>query len=156
MVQTSSKDYQMLLWKSSAMLELELGNLTAAAWKLTKAVDEQVRKSTENTSDDNLPLSVTQVLKTQQSFALAFDQLLATGNLDGASLYAQCMALYAYLTAEGCTEPRSMSQGNISAAMLAIDSASNEMRKRGHVKSASHERVLQFSAKLLSVNASKG
>lgn len=134
------------------MVQLELGNLTDATRKLCSAAFEQGA----NTADDGNVVSSADILKAQRHFTHSFEELLALNKVENATVYADCLALLAYLTADSETEPRSKSQGNISAAMSTIASTSDEYQKRGCRTSSPHERVLQFGARLLYINASKG
>lgn len=120
--------------------------------RLCSSVDQTLR----GTSYDDTTVSSTYLLKAHRSFQGDFQHLCSIGDADGARLRAECLALLAYLTADGCTEPTSVSQGNISAAMLSVNSSIKELRSRDHAGGDAHEKLLQFAAWLLFLNASRG
>jgi hypothetical protein len=76
--------------------------------------------------------------------------------MDGAAIYAEGLALLSYLTDGGNKEPTSDAQGNISSAMNTIASISSEFKSRGNASTRSHERILQFGAQIVYLNASRG
>ncbi len=141
-----------MLWRTRSWIELENGNKIAALKRLCSSLDDTLRKM----PDDNSAISSTYVLKAHQTFSSDLQYLISTGDVAGGGLRGECLALLAYLTAEGGTEPMSPSQGNISAAMESIENATNELRARGHAGSPTHERLLQFAARLLFLNTSRG
>lgn len=142
----------MQFWRHWGWLELETGSKTNAIKKLCSSVDDNLRKM----SDDGVGVSSAYILKAQRAFLSGFHESVAVRDLEGANAYAECHILLSYLTADGCTEPTSVAQGNISAAISAVDAISQEFKSWGHGTSSSHEGVLQFAARLLYFNASKG
>lgn len=120
--------------------------------RLCSSVDDVLRK----TPDENAVISLTYLLKAHQSFQGDFQHLCSIGDANGAELRAECLALLAYLTADGCTEPISLTQGNISAAMLSISSSINELRSRHLGGGTAHEVLVQFAARLLYLYANRG
>jgi hypothetical protein len=114
-------------------------------------VDKALRSKTEA-----LDISHTHLLKAQQAFSSNIMHSLSIGNIDDAATYVECLGLLSYLTAEGCTEPTSGTQGNVSSAMAVFRVQSAEFKARGHEKSRAHERSLQFAAKILYLNAARG
>ncbi|KAF7562629.1 hypothetical protein G7046_g1508 [Stylonectria norvegica] len=140
-----------VLWRSWSWMELELGNKKLATKRLCSSVDKVLRKT-----EDDFEVSPTHVLKAQQVFVSFRDDSVSAGNLDGAAVYAECVALLAYLTADGCTEPISASQGNVSQAMFEISSTSAQLESRGYAAAMAHERILQSGAKMLYLNACRG
>jgi hypothetical protein len=120
--------------------------------RLCSSVDDSLRK----TPDEDTKVSLTYLLKAQQSFQGGFQHLCSIGDADGAEMRAESLALLAYLTADGSTEPKSSTQGNISAAMLSIGSSIKELRTRDHGGSTAHQRLVQFAARLLFLHAGRG
>lgn len=132
-------------------MELELGHKNLAIRRLFSSVDEVLRSKPEDAE-----VSQTMVLKAQQTFSSNLAHSLFTGNLDDTSIQVECLTLLAYLTADGCTEPTSAAQGNISAAMEAIYAQSAGFKSRGYESSKAHEKTLQFAARILYLNATRG
>lgn len=114
-------------------------------------MDEQLAKSPDDSSD--VPGS--SVLSAQQLFQSTMD-FGDRSTEDGLRVAAECRALLTYLTVDGCTEPTSAAQGNISAAMGSSDESSRTFVFRGLQESAAHEGLLQFASRLLYLNASNG
>ncbi|CAH0016487.1 unnamed protein product [Clonostachys rhizophaga] len=142
------------LWRTWSWIELNAGSHKQAARRLCSAADTTLAKNT----DDEYDVSPTHVLKARRYFTSNVGYLASTGDLDGAESQGECLALLSYLTSEGCTEPRSPSQGNIVAAMQSIEMVSNELQVSPSVGKiqAAHERLLQFAARLLYFNAMNG
>ncbi|KAH7023750.1 NRDE-2, necessary for RNA interference-domain-containing protein [Ilyonectria destructans] len=140
-----------LLWRIWSWMELELGHKNLAIRRLCSSVDEVLRSKPEDAE-----VSQTMVLKAQQTFSSNLVHSLFTGNLDDTSIHVECLTLLAYLTADGCTEPTSAAQGNISAAMEAIHAQSAEFKSRGYESSKVHEKALQIAARILYLNATRG
>lgn len=139
------------LWRHWSWVELQLGHKQAAIWRLCSSIDDTLRTQTSS-----VEISSTHVLKAQQVFSSNIHQSLLTEDLDDAILYSECSALLSYLTADGATEPKSDTQGNISSAMAVIQAASLEFKLRKHERSNAHERLLQFAARLLYIHATRG
>lgn len=133
-------------------MELDTGNLMNVTKRLCSSVDDNLRKMPDNGEK----ISSAYILKAHRNFSSGLHESMGAGNLDRASAYAECLVLLSYLTADGCAEPTSISQGNISAAMAAVETISQEFKSWRHENAASHERVLQFAGRLLYFNASKG
>ncbi|KAF7544707.1 hypothetical protein G7Z17_g9735 [Cylindrodendrum hubeiense] len=147
----SSGSNAFLLWRIWSWMELDLGHNNLAIRRLCSSVDKVVRSKPED-----VEVSQTLLLKAQQTFSSNLDHSLFTGNLNDAAIYVECLALLAYLTADGCTEPTSAAQGNISAAIEAIRAHSAGFKSRGYESSKAHEQTLQFAAKILYLNATRG
>lgn len=124
-------------------MELEAGNKPLAIKRLCSSVDDLLRKS----PDDQSEVSGSYILKARQVFS---------SHTGDRQTRAECLALLAYLTTDGCTEPSSAAQGNISAAMDSIDNSSYELKFHGEEGAAAHEGLLQFAARLLYFNATRG
>ncbi|KAL6866900.1 NRDE-2, necessary for RNA interference domain-containing protein [Trichoderma novae-zelandiae] len=148
----SAKWYQFLFHGTWSWMDLEAGNISLAKVRLCASVDEDLK----NARADVPEIGTTTLLKAQQTFTSGFHEYLFGGHLDGASTLAECMVLLEYLTASGNTEPASVLQGNIAAAMNTVDVISQEFRSQDQGGSAAHERVLQYAAHLLYLHASKG
>ncbi|RSL99760.1 hypothetical protein CEP52_009541 [Fusarium oligoseptatum] len=139
------------LWRRWSWMELELGDKKAATQRICASVDDSLR------SLDQAPdVSSTHILKAHQGFSSRMNDFLSAGELDHAEPLIECLVLLSYLTAEGCSEPTSDSQGNISAAIEVIHKQSLEFKRRGYQASPAHERVLQFAARLLYLHATRG
>ncbi|KAI6783899.1 uncharacterized protein J7T54_001775 [Emericellopsis cladophorae] len=145
------KPRSLLLWRTWAWIELEAGNKMLAIKRLCSFADENLRQA----PDAPFSASGSDLLKARQAIAsieLGSDAV----SVELAQTQAEGLALLAYLTADGCTEPTSLAQGNISAAMASVDEATRDFRLRGAVTQAAHEATLQFAAKLLYLHARKG
>ncbi|CAM1505452.1 Fc.00g110890.m01.CDS01 [Cosmosporella sp. VM-42] len=139
------------LWRSWSWMELELGNKKLATKRLCSSVDEVLRKA-----DHIMEMPPMHILKAQQEFSDRMRLSISAGITEEADVQAECLALLSYLTAEGCTEPTSASQGNVTAAMAVIHEASEEFKSRGYEATMGHERLLQFAARILYLNATRG
>jgi hypothetical protein len=147
-VQSDAHGHGLLLWKTWAWFELEAGNKTLAVKRLCSSVDDVLRKL----PDDGTEVSRAYILKARQIFSSHGEDDAKT-----AQVRAECLALLTYLTADGeGTEPISASQGNISAAMAKIDDLSHDLKFRRDEGTALHEGLLQFAARLLYFNATRG
>ena len=124
----------------------------SALKRLCSAADDHLRKS----PDDSADVSGSNVLKARQLFSSIVSNVGPSSAGIGPRVGAESQALLAYLTVDGCTEPTSNAQGNISAAMTSIDESSREFSFRRCAESEAHEGLLQFAARLLYLNASKG
>lgn len=143
-----------LLWNALSWLGLEAGDTKRAlAWCICSV--EQLGSIGQS---DQLEAIVTpsQILKARQKLSTTRDFLLSSGDLSQAAEFAQTLALFEYMSAEGSTEPTSNRQGNISAAMASIDTFASDAVVRGHGKSVGLEDLLQFAAHLLYTYASRG
>lgn len=132
-------------------MELEAGHKHLAVKRLCSSADEFLRKE----PDDSSQVSGSHILKARQMFS-SYGGDAATGNSALVRTHAEALALLAYLTIETCTEPMSSSQGSISAAMESVDKSCHELKFRGGQGGAAHEGLLQFAARLLYYNATKG
>ena len=147
-VQGDAHGHGLLLWKTWAWLELEAGNKTLAVKRLCSSVDDVLRTLPDNGTE----VSGAYILKARQIFSSHGED----DDANTAQARAECLALLTYLTADGGTEPTSASQGNISAAMAKIDDLSHDLKFRGFEGTALHEGLLQFAARLLYFNATRG
>jgi hypothetical protein len=132
-------------------VELEAGNKVLAVKRLCSFADDSLRRA----PDATFSASGADLLKARQAIA-SIEFGPAARGLALEQTQAEGLALLAYLTAEGCTEPMSMAQGNIEAAMASIDQSTRDFRLRGTSAQAAREATLQFAAKLLYFNASRG
>lgn len=101
-------------------------------------------------------VSFADVLKASSTFSGSISESLSIGDIESAETAAECLVLHSYLTNLEASEPMSMSQGNISAAMQTLESASKELVIRGHGISPACERLAQFGAHLLYLHATRG
>lgn len=127
------------------------GNLPEAKRRLCASADEA---SGNNAAETHV--SSTDVLKAQKTFSASLSEYLAVGDISAAATTLECLIMLNYLAGDGATEPMSGSQGNISAAMETLHSASQGFNSRGYSQSTSYERVVQFAAHLLYIHATKG
>ena len=104
-------------------------------------------------TDDVSPMHI---LKATKQLIANRDCLISTGDVDGGVLNAECLALLEFLTARGPSEPKSVLQGNISAAMAGIWRCSEDLCSRKQGTSLAHERLLQFAARLLYLYSTRG
>ncbi|KAG9257256.1 NRDE-2, necessary for RNA interference-domain-containing protein [Emericellopsis atlantica] len=151
MFKDMSKPCGLLLWRTWAWFDLEAGNKKLAIKRLCSFADENLRQAPDATFN----ASGADLLKARQAIA-SIELGSGAVSVELAQTQAESLALLAYLTADGCTEPTSIAQGNISAAMASVDEATRDFRLRGAVARAAHEATLQFAAKLLHLHASKG
>lgn len=101
-------------------------------------------------------VSFADVLKAGSAFLGSMAESLSMGDAESAETAAECTVLHSYLTNSEASEPISLSQGNISAAMQTLDSAVQEFSLREHGSSPACERLVQFGAHLLYLHATKG
>lgn len=101
-------------------------------------------------------VSFADVLKASSAFSGSMAESLSMGDIESAEIAAECLVLHSYLTNSDASEPMSLSQGNISAAMQTLESASQELALRGHGVTPSCERLVQFGAHLLYLHATRG
>ncbi|TWU75784.1 hypothetical protein ED733_003565 [Metarhizium rileyi] len=140
------------LVKTLSWEELTAGNKKLAIAQLCSSVN----KSVCQTRLDIDGVSPTVILKTRQEIASNLQQSLYEGRADEAAVFAEGQILLSYLTDGGNVEPTSEAQGNISAAMKTVQAISSEFKSRGTAVRHSHERILQFGARILYLNASQG
>ncbi|UKZ77338.1 hypothetical protein TrVFT333_005058 [Trichoderma virens FT-333] len=148
----SAKWYRFLFYGSWSWMEFEAGHIDLAKVRLCGSVDENLKG--KDTGTDIPEVGSTTLLKAHQTFTSDFHEYLHGGDVIGASVLAECMILLSYLTAPGNSEPTSVSQGNIAAAMNTVDMISQEFQSQDRLMA--HERVLQYAAHLLYLHASKG
>lgn len=132
-------------------MELEAGDNAKAVVRLCAAVDETLRNSPESAG-----ATPTQVVRACEMLLDSLEQQMSTRKLDDAVATAECLTLLVYLTTQDIYEPTSEAQGSISAAMERLWTVSSDLCSRGLAKSQSHERLLQFGARLLYHHASRG
>lgn len=132
-------------------MELENGNIAMATKRLCAAFDKTLRSP-----QDDIQVSRMQILKAHQTFSTKMEESFVNRDLDGVGVYAEALALLAYLQGEGSIEPRSALQGDIAAAMSVFHAMTEEFKLRQIEDSIIHERTLQFGAKLLYLHACKG
>ena len=101
-------------------------------------------------------MSFADVLKASSAFSGSMAESLSMGDMESTETAAECTVLHSYLTNSEASEPMSLSQGNISAAMQTLDSAVQQLSLRGHGSSPACERLVQFGAHLLYLHATKG
>lgn len=142
-------------WKAWAEIQHAQGHLAGAAETLCKFVDANNDGKLPNTRGIG-KASSTLVLKAQEEYRSRFRKLLVTSDPNNAAVQAECMCLLAYLSGQGHTEPRSATQGDVTASMAEVTfiSAAFDTQRLAHHRA--HERVLQYGTKLLYDYASRG
>ncbi|EFX00619.1 duf1740 domain containing protein [Grosmannia clavigera kw1407] len=144
---------EMTLRQTWAWMELEAGHKNAAVRRLlpTDAV--------EASDDNDIPISPSQLLRARRAMHTEMDYGLSMGHIDRATLFAESSVLLEFLcaTEDRPTAARSTSrQGNLAAALTASAAFSDEMLARGHGQTAAHERLLQWTSRVLYFHASHG
>lgn len=138
------------LWNAAAWIELAGLNKDKATACLAMSIGDESQSL-------DAALSPAALLRMRQTFQSGRDYRLSSGDAEAAAQFAESFALLEYLTNGECAEPRSENQGNISAAISSILAFSGELCSRGALaKSATHERLLQFGAKLLYFHTKHG
>ncbi|KAL8370280.1 hypothetical protein RB595_000590 [Gaeumannomyces hyphopodioides] len=135
----------------------------AAAWIALASLDKPkaiaflcMSISDESQSPDAAPTPAA-LLRMRRKFQSGRDYRLSSGDAEAAVQFAESLALLEYLTNSECGEPRSENQGNVSAAISSILRFSGDLCTRGALAvSATHERLLQFGAKLLYFHTKHG
>lgn len=145
------------LWNTFAWLELEAGEKHKALALCVLSTDDRSDQSVVGRLlDTEDTVASSQRLKTRQILSSHRDFLLSSGDLGQASIFAQALSLFEYLSTGTSTEPMSSQQGSISAAISSINAFTTDVVSRGHGSSADLERLLQFAAHLLYLHASRG
>jgi hypothetical protein len=122
-----------------------------AAKLLCSSVVEELRATTAD-----VELSPASATKAHETFASLMYGALGAGDAKAAETCAECLTLLAYLTAQGNTEPHAATQGNISEAMSITATAVDNLNDPKYQDSDALEKLLQFAARLLYLNALKG
>ncbi|GAO13118.1 hypothetical protein UVI_02024770 [Ustilaginoidea virens] len=149
-----NREIAVKLFKSSSWMELQTGRKNHAVWRLCSAFDNGGQHAGHDVDTESV--SPTVVLKTRQALSSRIQECFYQGKICDAGIYIEGLVLLAYLTVGGCTEPASEAQGNISAAVDVLGNMSAEFESHGYGHSSSHERVLQFGANVLYLNAQRG
>lgn len=131
-------------------MELTLGHLDLSAQRLASSANEGLR------AKESSNISATHILKSEQELKSHIGEALYEGDEKTAARAAECYILFQYLTADGGIEPKSATQGNISAASSAIDVVLELYQQYSCLHTTSSEGVLQFMGRLLYFHASKG
>jgi hypothetical protein len=147
MSENDRKD-SIMLWKSWVWLSLDDLDYKSALGRLLSIVD----CSTSNCPD----LTPAGLLKTKQHLSSNRDFLISNGDLKRAILYAECLVLLDYLTANLAAGTTSGTQGDISTAMSTASDFSQTLIERGMGTSVFHELFLQSAARLLYHHARAG
>lgn len=151
MWQISQQNSRYCLYHSMAWILLLTGDITSSKKALAAAGGASRTPPSETGT-----VSFTDILKARTAFTDAMSESLSMGHWEEATTAAECLMLLQYLTSGEASEPISLAQGNISAAMQSLDNACAEMKSRAHDTTASQERLVQFGAHLLYIHASKG
>ncbi|KAI1212225.1 DUF1740-domain-containing protein [Annulohypoxylon truncatum] len=150
---TISPHDRLSLGIAAAWMEIEDRNLAKGTLQLCSLSDDNYSTTSilQNSST-----STAQILKAKQFLSSNRDYSLSSGNVEDAIVYAEGLALLEYLTQQSNKEPSNGIQGDIWSAISSISTCSDELVARGLGNSSSHERLLQFAARLLYYYASQG
>lgn len=145
------------LWNTFAWLELEAGNKQQSLALCVLSTEDRSDQSMVDRSLDTKDVIVpSKLLKARQMLSSQRDFLLSSGDLGQASEFAQTLSLFEYLSTEISTEPMSFQQGSISAAVNSINAFTSDVISRKQGSSPDLERLLQSTAHLLYLHASRG
>ncbi|POS78286.1 hypothetical protein DHEL01_v203316 [Diaporthe helianthi] len=145
------------LWNTFAWLELETGDKHMALAKCVLSTEIQRDQSTADRPLDTMEIiAPSKLLKARQILSSQRDFLLSSGELGQAAEFAQTLSLFEYLSSQVSTEPMSSQQGSISAAMNSINAFTSDVVSRYKESSPELERLLQSTAHLLYLHASRG
>ncbi|KAI1755347.1 DUF1740-domain-containing protein [Xylaria castorea] len=139
----------------AAWLELDDGDLAKAVLQLCRSVEDGPKSNTAQVSDPTEATS-SQILKATQFLVTNRDYKISSGDTPQAAIYAEGLVLLDYLAQRSGKETSSHKQGDIWSAILRITQFSEDLVSRGQQHSPSHERFLQFCARLLYYHASHG
>jgi hypothetical protein len=81
---------------------------------------------------------------------------VSLGDQYGSSLSGSCLSLLEYLKEDVGAEPRSQTQGNISAAMDSIWACASILVDHGFAMSTAYEHLLNFGSMLLYFHTTRG
>ncbi|PHH76135.1 hypothetical protein CDD80_1767 [Ophiocordyceps camponoti-rufipedis] len=134
-----------ILFKTWSWIELQRGNKELATRRLCAVVDKSLL------TDEGVisPLVATQA---NNRFQYGTSRSLDEGDQEAARGHIECLALLAYLTHKGGSEPASKSQGNISAATKVLTLAMED----NCLGSSTKELLLQCASKMLYFHSTKG
>ena len=127
-------------------LELEWGHLPVAMETLLSVLD-----NAETELNVNLGI---RAKGAREYFSRYYSEYIRDANRLASLFAAQCLVLMDYHTSQGSSEPRSLSQGDIAAAMAVVKSISVDYQGKGW--HSVHVSFLQWCAKLLYTHASNG
>lgn len=145
------------LWNNFAWLELEAGNKHKSLELCVLSTGDRIDQSmTDRSLDIKDIMAPSKLLKTRQILSSQRDFLLSSGDLGQASEFAQTLSLFEYISNDTSTEPMSSQQGSISAALSSINTFTSDVVSRGQGSSPDLERLLQSTAHLLYLHASRG
>ena len=139
-----------LLWKTWAWAFLDDGDIIAALRCLCSVADG----SPSNMEALHVP-SPAALLKAQQHLSSIRDFLVSSRDSYRATIYAECLALLAYLSNSG-NEMFSNRQGDIVSALAVFGNFSDASLARGDSPDISLELMLQSAARLLYHHARSG
>ncbi|KAI0443423.1 DUF1740-domain-containing protein [Xylaria telfairii] len=139
----------------AAWLELDDGELAKAVQQLCQSADDRP-KSDDAQVPDSTEATSSQILKGKQFLVTNRDYKISSGDIAEAVIYAEGLVLLDYLTQRSEKETSSQKQGDIWSAIVRITQCSEDLVSRNQQHSPSHEKFLQFSARLLYYHASHG
>ncbi|KAF4587752.1 Protein NRDE2-like protein [Ophiocordyceps camponoti-floridani] len=134
-----------ILFKTWSWIELQRGNKELATRRLCAAVDGSLR------TDEGV-VSPSVLTEARGEFRSRSSWSLDEGYWQAATSHIECLALLAYLTDEGGSEPASKSQGNISAAIEVFASAVDG----DGLGPFANELMLQCASRMLYFHSTKG
>jgi hypothetical protein len=139
----------------AARAELEDGELAKVASHLCRLVKD-ASKSDNAPVLESAEASPSQILKARQFLLTNRDYKISSGEVAHAVIYAEGLVLLEYLTQRSEKEPSSQKQGDIWSAIISIKQCSKDLVSHGQQHCPSHEKFLQFAARLLYYHASHG
>ncbi|KAI1824814.1 DUF1740-domain-containing protein [Xylaria intraflava] len=140
---------------AAAWLELIEGELAQAVLQLCR-LTEDISKQDNTHMPRHLETTPSQVLKARQYLVTNRDYKISSGDVAHAAIYAEGLVLLDYLTQRSGMEPSAQKQGDIWSAILSIAQCSEDLVSHNQQHSPSHEKFLQFAARLLYYHASHG
>ncbi|ORY69680.1 NRDE-2, necessary for RNA interference-domain-containing protein [Pseudomassariella vexata] len=144
---TNSTHDRLRLCIASAWIDLEDGNIPGSISRILMVATDASNETASST---------TQLLKARQLLGSNRDYLISSGDSGTAAIYGEGLALLEYATQTSGKEPQSEGQGDIWSAMSCVSACSDDFSSRGLAESLSHERLLQFTARLLYHHATHG
>ena len=133
------RKHAIYLWKSWIWAALEDADNNTALRRILAIVD----------GDPEISVAATTLLKAKQHLLSNRDYSLSSGDASVAVVYAECVALFEYLSSTSATEAQSNHQGDINSALASYSKFSQMLRVRRLASSTSHELFLQSATRLL-------
>ncbi|ROT40363.1 DUF1740-domain-containing protein [Sodiomyces alkalinus F11] len=142
---------KLVLWTVWAWIELEAGDKAKAVLYICAATSPSLGDTA-----DAATVTPHHLLSARQTLSGDLGYFISTSQFDAAVSNAELLAMLEYLTLPGGSEPASVAQGNIAAALDRMWMVSEALCQRGQGGTEVHERILQAGARLLYLHASRG